>query len=65
MGARGGAGVYCEKCQDRIADLPIPRRRRSGNAALPVRRRTVMADDFGVELPEDKTPDLEAAGGVA
>ena len=21
-----------------------------------------MADDFGVELPEDKTPDLEAAG---
>jgi uncharacterized Zn finger protein (UPF0148 family) len=61
----GDGGVYCEKCQDRIADMPIPRRKRSGNAALPVRRESVMADDFGVDLPEDKKPELEAAGGAA
>jgi hypothetical protein len=45
--------------------MPIPRRKRSGNAALPVRRESVMADDFGVDIPEDKKPELEAAGGAA
>ncbi len=60
----GGAGVYCDKCQNRIADLPIPRRKRTGSAALPVRERSVMRDDFGAKLPDD-TSDLEAVGGVA
>lgn len=61
----GGAGVYCEKCQNTIADLPIPRRKRTGGAMLPVRRRSTLEDDFEMELPDDSTPDLEAAGGVA
>ncbi len=59
----GGAGVYCEKCQPKVADLPIPRKK-PGRAILPVRTRTVV-DDFGFGVADELPSDLEAAGGVA
>ena len=58
----GGAGVYCEKCQPKVADLPIPKKR-AARVGLPVRRGTVVRDDYG--LLRDESSDLEAAGGVA
>ena len=55
----GGAGVYCEKCQPKVADLPAPRPKRGGvsgsakgRVILPVQRETVLGDyDFNV--PDD------------
>ena len=59
----GGAGVYCEKCQPKVADLPIPKKK-VGRVGLPVRPRTVVRDDYQLELA-DEAQDFEAAGGVA
>ena len=69
----GGAGVYCERCQPKVADLPIPRKKPGGmapiakkraakGAILPVRPHTVVED---YELDEESSTDMEAAGGVA
>lgn len=58
----GGAGVYCQKCQPKIADLPIPKRRR--RPKLPVASRTVV-ERYDAMIQQDATGDLEAAGGVA
>jgi hypothetical protein len=58
----GGSGVYCEKCQSKVADLPMPKKK-PRPARLPMRGHTTV-DDFGVGIPEE-VPDLEAAGGVA
>jgi len=58
-----GAGVYCDRCQAKVADLPEPTRKR-GKLVLPVRPHTTVEDyEFEIEL-EDLT-DFEAAGGVA
>ena len=57
----GGAGAYCEKCQPKVADLPVPRQRIS-KAKLPVRKRGVV-EDFEIEPLGNG--DLEAVGGVA
>ena len=57
----GGAGVYCEKCQPKVADLPTPRKR-AGRVMLPVRQRTVV-DEY--PLGVEDVSDMEAAGGVA
>lgn len=56
----GGAGVYCEKCQDKVAHLPIPKKK-TGRIVLPVGRKTVVDEEAGGvgEL------ELEAAGCVA
>jgi len=59
----GGGGVYCNKCQPEIEDLPIPKKR-TATAKLPVRTRTVV-NEFGVARPVRDVSDLEAAGGVA
>ncbi len=59
----GGAGVYCEKCQPKIADLPIPKRQR--RPKLPVGPQTVVESyDAGVQQ-KDEMGDLEAMEGVA
>jgi hypothetical protein len=58
----GGAGVYCEKCQDKVADLPIPKRK-SGRLVLPVAKSTVVEDLVPESLGKDL--EFEAAGGVA
>jgi ribosomal protein L37AE/L43A len=58
-----GAGVvYCGNCQPRIADLPIPKKKRR-RATLPVRRHALV-EDYEVQVG-DEAQDLEAAGGVA
>jgi len=57
-----GAGVvYCENCQAKVADLPIPKKKPS-RITLPVGRRTLV-EDCGREIGEES--DLEAVGGVA
>ena len=57
----GGAGVYCEKCQPKVANLPIGRKK---SVRLAVRQRAVV-DDYDFEVREEKEGDFEAAGGVA
>jgi len=59
----GGAGVYCEKCQDKVADLTIPKQQ-SGRIVLPVAKNPVVGDR-GAEPPIENDYDFEAAGGVA
>jgi len=59
----GGAGVYCEKCQPKIADLAIPKRQR--RPKLPVGRRTVVEGYDAVIPQEDGMGDLDAMEGVA
>jgi hypothetical protein len=59
----GGAGVYCEKCQDKVADLPIPKMK-SGRIVLPVAKNTVVGDRSLEPLDENER-EFEAAGGVA
>jgi len=59
----GGAGVYCEKCQDKVADLPIPKKK-SGRIVLPVAKNPVVGDR-GREPQIENDYDFEAAGGVA
>ena len=59
---QGGAGVYCEKCQPKIADLPIPKRQR--RAKLPVGPRTVV-EKYDAVIEQGGVRDLEAVEGVA
>jgi len=59
----GGGGVYCEKCQAKVADLPVAKKR-PGRLVLPVGKRTVV-EDYDAELLPEKDRDFEAAGGVA
>lgn len=58
----GGAGVYCERCQPKIADLPIPKRQR--RPKLPVGPRTVVERYEAVIQPHG-VRDLEGMEGVA
>jgi hypothetical protein len=58
----GGGGVYCGKCQPKVADLPNPKKKRAGRVVLPSGKRAVV-DDF--EIPVEGIGDLEAVGGVA
>lgn len=68
----GGGGVYCERCQPKVADLPRARKKggaipplpkkRAGRAILPVRAHTVV-EDYAVD--DESSEDLKAAGGVA
>lgn len=57
----GGAGVYCDKCQEKVADLPVPKKK-SGRIVLPVGRKTVVDEQPNVAWNE---LEFEAAGGVA
>jgi ribosomal protein L37AE/L43A len=59
-----GAGVvYCEKCQPKVAELPVPKKK-PGRVLLPVRRKTVL-EDFSFEREDDGMDFEAAAGGVA
>lgn len=57
----GGAGVYCDKCQEKVADLPIPKKK-SGRIVLPVGKETVVDAQPAVRGEE---MEFEAAGGAA
>jgi hypothetical protein len=62
-----GAGVvYCDNCQAKVADLPIPKKK-PRRPILPVGRHTLLEDMVEGSDPEisDGDGDLEAAGGVA
>jgi hypothetical protein len=58
-----GAGVYCIKCQPKVADLPAPKMRR-GRLVLPVRPHTAV-EDYELEIDVEDLSDFEAAGGAA
>jgi len=59
-----GAGVvYCENCQSRVADLPIPKKK-PGRIKMPVRSHTLV-EDYSVERWDDDEMEFEAAGGAA
>jgi len=60
---RGSGIVYCEKCQPKVADLPIPRSRRK--ASLPVGPKSIVDLYRRQDDQEEGTLDLQAAGGVA
>jgi len=62
----GGGVVYCENCQPKVADLPVPKKR-PGRLRLPVGPRTLvedMAEETEREIGDGETG-LEAVGGVA
>jgi|1185.fasta_scaffold510694_2 hypothetical protein len=62
----GGGGVYCDKCQGKISELPIPKKK-PGKVMLPAARRTVI-DGYEPEPEleqEGGEREFEAAGGVA
>jgi len=54
----GEGAVYCNDCAGKVADLPLPKKRR---IKMPVRQRSLVEryDDLANER------DLEAAGGAA
>ena len=56
----GGAGVYCNRCQPIVADLPAPKKK-PGKITLPQAKQTVV-EEYGPEMSED---DLQGVGGVA
>ena len=58
-----GAGVYCKKCEAKVADLPEPPKK-PRNPVLPVHPQTLV-DDFEFEIGVEDSNDFEAAGGVA
>jgi hypothetical protein len=60
---KGAGMVYCEMCQPKVADLPIPKRKRPARLQLPVGRRALV-EEYRAEVDFDVN-DLEAAGGVA
>ena len=59
----GGGMVYCERCQSKVADLPIPKKK-PGKVKLPVRGHAVV-EDYKVEVSEEELREMEAVGGVA
>ena len=58
-----GAGVYCNHCEAKVADLPIPTQKRT-KLELPVRPQTAV-EEYKIEIELDDTGDFEAAGGAA
>ena len=64
-----GAGVYCGRCQSKVADLPLPIQR-PRRLNLPVRAPTVVEGydphrDVEDSSDVDAAGDMEAVGGVA
>jgi len=58
-----GAGVYCNSCQLKVADLPAGKQKPS-RIVLPVRQHTAV-EDYEFEVEIDDFNDFEAAGGAA
>ena len=63
MRERGAGVVYCDNCQPKVADLPIPKKP-SGRLILPVRPHTVV-EDYEFEIDDDEETNFEAAAGGA
>ena len=60
-----GAGVYCNSCQLKVADLPAAKKQ-PGRIVLPVRPHTAVEDyEFGLDVEVEDLNDFEAAGGAA
>ena len=66
----GAGAVYCEQCQVKVDDLPVPKKK-SDRVILPVRPSTVV-ENFGFEPGEADEEfgdyddiDFDAMGGVA
>jgi len=59
---RGAGVVFCEKCQPKVDDLPM-RKKRPGRTRLPQAPRSV-AEEYGA-LFDEELLDLDAVGGVA
>ncbi len=62
MRETGVAAVYCAKCELKIADLPIPKKR-PGRVILPAQTKLAIRKHVAGEEDESKT--FQAAGGVA
>jgi len=60
---RGAGVVYCDKCQPKVADLPIPKKK-PGRLLLPVRPRTEV-EDYRFDTDDEEKNFEAAAGGVA
>jgi ribosomal protein L37AE/L43A len=59
----GGAGVYCGRCEQKVAELATAKKRPS-RLMLPRQEKTVV-EEYG-RLIDQESSDLEAAvGGVA
>ena len=54
-----GAGVYCDKCESKVADLPVPKRK-LGRLTLPVAARPEVDS-----VVTEESYDLDAVGGLA
>lgn len=64
---RGAGVVYCDNCQPKVADLPVPKKP-PARVVLPVRRHTAV-EDYEYETEKEDDDDSNnfeaAAGGVA
>jgi hypothetical protein len=58
-----GAGVYCNKCERKVAELPVVKER-PGRIVLPVRPAAAV-EEYEFEIEVEDLNDFEAAGGVA
>ena len=58
---RGAGLVFCEKCQAKVDEFPM-RKKRPGRTRLPQAARSV-AD--GYKVSEEELRDMDAVGGVA
>jgi hypothetical protein len=58
-----GAGIYCGRCESKVADLPNVKRKRR-NPMLPVRPHTAV-DDYKFEIEVEDAQDFEASGDSA
>lgn len=56
-----GAGVYCQRCEPKVADLPIPKKPR--RLVLPEGLRSRL--ESYERLVAEESLELEDAGGVA
>jgi hypothetical protein len=63
VGAGASSGVYCNNCQPKVADLPIPPKQ-PNRLTLPVRPHTVV-EDYELEIDVENLSAFEAAGGAA
>jgi ribosomal protein L37AE/L43A len=62
---RGAGVVYCDNCQPKVADLPVPKKP-PARVILPVRPRTAVEDyEFEIEEDDDSDSFEAAAGGAA
>jgi len=58
----GTGEVYCEKCQPKVAELPVPKKK-PGRIMLPEQKCSVVQKYRAAAVEESE--DLEAVGGVA